>query len=587
MKSFKKMFWIISALFIITGAVIFTSCSNDDDEDNTPGSQPSAYSISIATADKAITLAPGSTKTISVTKKGSMSKPAAVNGLTVSVSNSENTITITADSSITEKTEKTVKVQLVEDSSKSVTIAVTVDPNADVTYDTMNLQLNFAENIGAKKVTVKYWDSNEENPAENKIGSVDSEVVNNTATVALSKQYSGSWGFKFSLTVKDSSDAEVKVVVTNPWFEFAKDTTKTFTVVKYVAESKDMTINFSNLGTVAAGTVKYGSSQSDLSVLTTSDMVIAADGRSATVSISSDYCNSDGYFYIAEIKVYSDAGKTTEITGFETTYSAENAWQAFASIAAVTLSKENTDETYSFPYTSETITVASDKTYTKILPASAFKDLTIVYLTVKVSSETTDAWASLSGASTWAEATYWSDCINVEKKINTEDFLNAIKTNGLWMESNAGDFIVTVSYSETADSEENSNTESGETNTGDTNAQEATIATNTEFTMTGANGSTWATDSVLESSAFSDYSNISKIVVSISFASDLTWGSSFKLVAGSSWLDTGSWADGAVTFTVTDSTNISDLISNGVKVGSDYNGKGYATVTVCYATASE
>lgn len=477
-----------------------------------------------------------------------------------------------------------------EETSPAVTndnpeVVANVDENTD--SESMNLILNFAEDIGAKSVTVKYWDSNEENPDESKIGSVDSEVVNNKATVALSKEYSGDWGFKFSLTVKDSSDAEVKVVVTNPWFEFAKDTTKTFTVAKYVAESKDMTINFSNLGTVAAGTVKYGSSESDSSVLTNADMVIAADGTSATVSISSDYCNSDGYFYIAEIKVYSDAGKTTEITGFETTYSAENAWQAFASIAAVTLSKENTDVTYSFPYTSETITVDTANTYTKILPASAFKDLTIAYLTVKVSSETTDAWASLSGASTWAETTYWSDCINVEKKINTEDFLNAIKTNGLWMESNAGDFIVTVSYSETAESEENTNTESGETNTGDTNAQEATIATNTEFTMTGANGSSWATDSVLESSAFSDYSNISKIVVSISFASDLTWGSSFKLVAGSSWLDTGSWADGAVTFTVTDSTNISDLISNGVKVGSDYNGKGYATVTVYYATTSE
>lgn len=473
-----------------------------------------------------------------------------------------------------------------EETSPAVTndnpeVVVNGDENTD--SESMNLILNFDKDIGAKSVTVKYWDSNEENPDESKIGSVDSEVVNNKATVKLSQQYSGSWGIKFSIVVKNASNEDVEVVVTDPWFAFVKDTTVSFDVTKYVASTKTLNISFSNLGTVAAGMVKYGSKDNDDSALTTADMVISADGASATVSISSDYCNSDGYFYIAEIKLYSDAEKTTEITGFETSYSSKNAWQDFASIATVTLSKENTDETYSFPYTSGTITVAAEG-YTKILPASAFKDLTIAYLTVKVSSETTGAWASLSGASTWAETTYWSDCINVEKKINTEDFLTAIKTNGLWMESNTGDFIVTVSYSETADSEENTNTESEESNTGDTNTQEATIATNTEFTMTGA----WATDTVLESSAFADYSNISKIVVSISFDSSITWGTSLKLVAGSTWInDTGSWENSVVTFTVTDSTNISDFISNGVKVGSDYNGKGYANVTVYYATTSE
>ena len=129
-------------------------------------------------------------------------------------------------------------------------------------------------------------------------------------------------------------------------------------------------------------------------------------------------------------------------------------------------------------------------------------------------------------------------------------------------------------------------TESSDSNssTGDSSTKEATIAENTEFSLTGEKNTNWNQDTALASSYFTSYTSsaVSKIVVSVSFDSSVTWGSSIKIVIGSDWVDTGSWADGIVTFTITDATQIAEILSNGVIFGSDYNGKGYATVTVTY-----
>ncbi len=108
------------------------------------------------------------------------------------------------------------------------------------------------------------------------------------------------------------------------------------------------------------------------------------------------------------------------------------------------------------------------------------------------------------------------------------------------------------------------------------------IASNQEFTMTGTNNTTWSADTALESSAFSSYSEISKIDISVSFASTLSWGTSTKLVASSSdWIE-GTWSDSVISFSVTDTTQISYIKSNGVIIGSDNNGTGYITVNITY-----
>ena len=112
----------------------------------------------------------------------------------------------------------------------------------------------------------------------------------------------------------------------------------------------------------------------------------------------------------------------------------------------------------------------------------------------------------------------------------------------------------------------------------------ATVANAVEFSMTGTKNSSYTTDTALASSYFSSYTNstVSKIVASVSFASDLTWGSSIKIVIGSDWIDTGTWDNSVITFTITDSSQISTILTDGIKLGSDYNGKGYVTVTITY-----
>lgn len=129
-------------------------------------------------------------------------------------------------------------------------------------------------------------------------------------------------------------------------------------------------------------------------------------------------------------------------------------------------------------------------------------------------------------------------------------------------------------------------TESSDSNssTGDSSTKEATIAENTEFSLTGEKNTNWNQDTALASSYFTSYSSsaVSKIVVSVSFDSSVTWGSSIKIIIGSEWLDTGSWENSIVTFTITDATQISTILDNGVVFGSDYSGKGYVTVTVTY-----
>lgn len=118
-----------------------------------------------------------------------------------------------------------------------------------------------------------------------------------------------------------------------------------------------------------------------------------------------------------------------------------------------------------------------------------------------------------------------------------------------------------------------------DTSTGKT----VSLVSNQEFTMTGTNSTTWSSDTALESSAFNSYSNISKIDISVSFASSLTWGTSTKLVASSSdWIE-GTWSDSVISFSVTDSTQISYITSNGVIIGSDNNGTGYITVSITYS----
>lgn len=99
-------------------------------------------------------------------------------------------------------------------------------------------------------------------------------------------------------------------------------------------------------------------------------------------------------------------------------------------------------ETISFPFT-KTFVLPGYKDYTQILPASAFDGLEFTSIIVEITT-TESGWASLSGANSWNSDTYWSECVNSTKNINTEVFIEAIRTNGLWLESDLTSATITV-----------------------------------------------------------------------------------------------------------------------------------------------
>ena len=276
-----------------------------------------------------------------------------------------------------------------------------------------------------------------------------------TATAYLQKSYAFGdelWFNNTVITVKNASGTEIKITYKSGSADYFMYNAAghIINITKYSSEAKLLSIAFTNLSGVKAGTVTYGPSdkEEEKATLKTVDMNIAADGASATAPISPDNCQANGWFYIAEVKVYSDTAKTTAIAVDTISYATDGGkpWMGVNDMKAVTLSKD-AEEIITFPYT-KTVTVASEG-YSKIVPANAFKDKTIAYLSVKITSETEGAWASLSGANAWGQATYQSGCINTTTNIDSADFLTAVKANGLYIDSSVGTFTVEVSYSET------------------------------------------------------------------------------------------------------------------------------------------
>lgn len=95
-------------------------------------------------------------------------------------------------------------------------------------------------------------------------------------------------------------------------------------------------------------------------------------------------------------------------------------------------------------------TISSADTYTSILESSNFADLSITKLTITTSSSDTGAWCSASASSSWNTDTYQSNLINTTTDITSETFISALKTNGLYIQTSAGTFTVsvTVTYTE-------------------------------------------------------------------------------------------------------------------------------------------
>ena len=567
MKKFKSLAGIFSALLIaLVGAVTLTGC---------PGTEATGEEYTIS-ADTTATVGPGDEVTINVTTNGTMLAPVSSdsNVATATVDNDADTITITGSSSVTAVSTATITVTLSEDEEKTLEITVTVNPAEAAKY-LLTITLDEKVAASASSVVVTYaGQEGDETDYETytATATVTEGTDNVTWTAELVEAYANSWNWFNNITVavygEDGNpiDEEIEIDITN--FEYTTEGV-TITVSVYESSTTSLTITLTGFETApVAGTVTYANAEDSTAegyAEETVDMVIAADGASATVEISSDYCNSNKWFYISEIKLYSDAEKATEITGFEATY---DKWQDFTAVKAVTLAVEDTSISYSFPYTSDTITVASQG-YTKVLPASAFADLTIASVTITVSTATDSVtWASVCAASTYDSTVYNSVTLGTASEITSETFISALKTNGLYIQTPAGDFTVTVDYSETA-------------------AATATKTINS-LSVTVANGwSSYSTDgSVIAASNFADL-EITQIDITVTPGDGWTTATddSFGAGYGTTWACNCTGSDGVYTGTITDSSKIAGIQESGLGFGGNSYGSATVSLTITYKTS--
>lgn len=590
MKKFKKLFGIFTALLIVAAGVNFISCSDSDDDEDTPGSDTkqssdSGSGVITVTSGSEVTVNAGESITVYAagkTKAESGETDGYPTGLTVTAAGDGN-FKITADSTMND-TSTTVNLNDGSESDEGINLTVKVyNP-----YFIVNFTLD--DSLASEVVSLSvYYDNNQSD--DNKVSDTIEAVLSSdkkTATASFKKSIADSNYSYFSnikVTGKDSSGSDVAITASPTYFKYddtsSNDYADTITLTKYSASTQNMTINFSGFDTnPVAGTITYGSTDNSDEIsesnTTTVDMVIAEDNASATVTISTDYCNSSSYFYISKIKLYSDADKTKEITGYSTTYSSNSAWQNFSSIATVTLVfiPEN-----AVTLITKKVTVESEG-YTQVLDANNFIDSTsnsvfgIGQLFVTISS-TDGSWCSISGANEWATKTYKSEAINTVSIISTSTFINAITENGLYIHSSTGTFNVTVQYilgTPTDDSDPTySYTQIGETKS---------------FTsVTGYK-------QVLEASSFTSLSISSlKVVVTISSATDTSGGYWASASSASSWA-TGTYqsltwnsTDNGYSAEITSETFISALSTNGLYVEFDDQSVS-GTVAVYYATTT-
>lgn len=583
MKKFKKLFGIIAPFLLVLAGLNLISCAETDDEEN-------EYSISISDSDKEITLAPGGLQKISVKINGTMLKPVSTDEkvATATLDNAKKTITITAASGISETKTAEITVKLHEDSSKSVTIKVTVNPEATENPNdnneekTYSLALTLDETVAKKASKIEVCYGADNGTYEIVQAAYTAGEASATAALKLSLANSSGWFNKIKVTVYDSDINTVATEIDIDYFDSSK-TGAAIKITAYVEQT--MTLKFIFSETLGAKSVKVHYYSADIKddKLTDSDGKIeSADvaENAASFTLLKSYASNWGFNALVYVYDSNDDDITSNADNVSVSgtgagsqnvtisdKTVKKIWFAFAadSEETVSLTKEDENQTYTFPYTSNAITVSEDNAYTRILPAQAFESLTVKQLTVKVTSETENAWASLSGASTYSESAYIQNAINTEKTITDETFINAVLENGLYMQTGAGSFVVTVSYSSEAE----------ETVTY-TQLGESVVVTCAE------NNGWWNLNT-----SFSDIENISAVKIAAIPTSDNTVSDGWMCYADATeYKGNFTSSDDGFEAIIKDSSVISSIAGSGGTINV-YGSSGLkVTVSVYYATSS-
>lgn len=321
MRRVKKVLGLISGI-LLAGAFI-TGCNPDVTTGN--GNEESdKYSISFEEDISSLSVEAGDSITINVSESTGTWKIA---GATVpdsisltsesDESGSLSSITITGVSVTSSASFTIYPEEAGDDESYDKTISVTVtDP-----YFTFTLTLDDDLAEEASTIAVTYG-SSQHTGSEN--ADVTYTAGAKTATVKFEKFVANEWNWFNNITVNvyDSSENLLNTSLdSNNYFQYT-DTSFTGYTVSYYVES-EMTVNFTFSDFIAASVkVTYGYD----STTETVDGVVADNGASASVKVSSTYANSSGYMQIVELLAYDSDGQEISVE-----MKTSNSWFAYKS----------------------------------------------------------------------------------------------------------------------------------------------------------------------------------------------------------------------------------------------------------------
>lgn len=577
MKNLKKVFGLLSVLFVITGGGIFTACSDDDDTSE----EGTSYSISVD--EESVTLAPGGTKKLTVTTNGTFTAASDNSKVTAKASNSEKTLTLTADDSLTELATAKVTLKLNEDDSKTATVVVTVDPEAEVVEETYELALSLDDEVAAKaaKIVVNYGaDSGTYE---------DTEAVytagEKTATAALKLSLANDYGWVNNITVKvyDSSDELIATEIDSNNFD-VNVSGKNIAITAYV--SGTMTVKFSVPAEAGATSIKLHYYPSMNDAATESDGEILTENiveNAATFTLSKDYANS-GNYYNGIVTLYKDSeditGNVTSLASDDSTFggTCEKSWWAYeadkVTVVTISYSSENWKELVS----KDAYSLTGNPAF--VISKDDIKGYTFTALKIEVSGvAAATEWITMTSGEAWSgqlsltkgseadDGTYtWTGTAAAEN-------LASYASNGIGLAGTANDSVKVVIYY-LGDFDEEAHNAVAET------------AVKTIVDAQTFDFSTASWDNYIEVAGKSLFENlvITQIDVSLVPAETLSSG---KIAVGveNVWKEDLTWPsedETAFTASLTSSDIISAIQESGMTIGGDYTGSATVIVKVTY-----
>lgn len=396
MRRVKKVLGLISGI-LLAGAFI-TGCNPDVTTGNGNEEESDKYSISFVENISSLSVFKGGSITINVSEstgtwkiaEGTVSDSVEVSSES-DESGSLSSITITGVS-VTSSASFTIYPEEAGDDEsydKTISVAVT-DP-----YFTFTLTLDDDLAEEASTIAVTYG-SSQHTGSEN--ADVTYTAGEKTATVKFEKSVADEWNYFNNITVSvyDSSENLLNTSLdSSNYFVYTSFTGYT---VSFAVDS-EMTVNFTFSDFTAASVkVTYGYD----STTETVDGVVASDGASASVQVSSTYANSSGWMQIVKLLAYDSNGQEISVE-----MKTSNSWFAYDSSSSeefVYALKDDSayTEIYSGSYAAGTIDLSD-------LSGVSVSELLIEAKDCDWSAVTENWWINITNAGdlSWTDNTYY------------------------------------------------------------------------------------------------------------------------------------------------------------------------------------